>query len=452
MEQKTIQELIVNPPKFVEVVTQEWEKFSWYQAGRLPCKQLIIERLVQMGEGVQINYVRPDTMLPSYVTVPNAFLARILPPEKYTDLEEKYTKYVLANLHKVCVFNGSIGSDPEIFVETRRGKIIPAFEFLGSKKEPTLAPERNEHCEIADGQNACYWDGFQAEFSTFPSFCMGWHGDSIQCGLEGIYLAMKKHKRGAKLSCKTVFDIPPEMMLEAKPEHVQFGCMPSYNAYGMKGLDLPGHEVPFRSAGGHVHLSFNSVSLKNKEIYIKMVKALDAILGVACVSMFAKYDDPRRRQMYGLAGEYRLPPHGLEYRVLSNAWLFHPLIANIVFDLARTAAMFGAKDLLPHWQCSEAETIRIINQCDVTAAREVLNKNKNLFLKILNVMYSKNDSTERFAKYSFDVIINGMESVIEDVSDIAGNWDLGKQWIRHCDGWGKNVFKIHEEELVGTKV
>lgn len=457
MKAIAVSELIKNPATYIEVETLEIEerknRYGRTTSEKFQCKQLIVEKVQSNGiDLVTINYINPEKMIKTYAVVPNEFLATILSPEKYADLEKKHKLFSLQNLYPTCSFSGRIGSDPEIFVENGKGQIIPAFNFLGSKQKPNLAPKR-DHAEYK-GENACYWDGFQAEFTTDHSFCMGWHVDSIQVGLEGIYLAAKAHNKRAKLSTRTVFDIPPEMMLEAQPEHVQFGCMPSLNAYNMHGLDLPGTEVPFRSAGGHIHLSFNDAQFKTKEMYVKMVKAMDVILGVACVSMFAEFDDVRRREMYGLAGEYRLPPHGLEYRVLSNAWLFHPIIANIVFDLGRTAAMFGAKDLLTHWECSEAETIRIINTCDVKAAREVLERNKELLLKILYVQYYKNFHTaaENYAKYAYKVMFQGMDTIIKDIEDIEGNWNLGDKWVSHGDGVNKNVHQVHNGKNTEKKV
>jgi hypothetical protein len=339
---------------------------------------------------------------------------------------ERYKAYQLDDLNNQLVYHGQVGSDPEVFIEDKKGDNIPAFDFLGSKAKPNRAPNRDR------GNNAIYWDGFQAEFDATPSDCMSWHMDSIQIALDGLAQAAKKYSPGAKLSAKTVIDVTPRQLKSAKPEHVAFGCLKSYNAYGMSGLNLNGAEVLYRPAGGHIHLGIG----KSTELEAnKIVKAMDAVLGVAGVSLFASFDDPRRRQLYGLAGEYRLPPHGVEYRVLSNAWLFHPLIANIVFDLARSSAMFGMKGFLPFWECDESETIRIINECDVKAARKVLRKNEYLLKKILDTKYNNLKKTD----FAFSVIIRGMESVIKDATDIEKNWDIGGTWKTHCDGPGKNV-------------
>jgi hypothetical protein len=357
----------------------------------------------------QIFYLDDKFETERAIVVPNEFLFTPADKETTQKLTEKFREYVLQNLWQHCRYLGSqIGSDPEIFVEAN-DKLIPAFDFLGSKEKPLLT---------GNGNNI-YWDGFQGEFTTNANSCMQVHGDSIRSGLIGLYNAAKKHNKDAKLSIKTVFDIPLELLKTSKPEYVAFGCRASLNVYGLKGKEAPGEEVTYRSAGGHIHFGLGNLA-GNKPAIEKMVKALDAVLGVACVSLFAKYDDPRRRQMYGLAGEYRLPPHGMEYRVLSNAWMFHPMIAHMVFDLARSTTTFGYKDFMKYWECDEKETIRIINECDVTAARAVLKKNKKILTQIINTRYANFDQSE----FVFDIFYHGMESVIADPSNFVNNWNL----------------------------
>lgn len=418
-------------------------------------KDIFIKRIYLGGgtKNVNISYFDKTEKVTKHCVVPPDFMIVEPPNEEVKELVEAYEAMAMNNLYNEILYSGKIGSDPEIFIEKKNGEVLPAFDFLGSKEKPNTAPGYNH----ANGKlkpskdvppNTLYWDGFQAEFTTTADSCMGWHGDSLQAGLRGIYKLLKKHNKTAKLSAKTVMDIPPELLLKSTAEHVAFGCNASLNVYGMEGLQAPGQEVPYRSAGGHIH--FGMAGLREDAEAIKnVVKALDAILGVAGVSLCAKFDDPRRRIMYGLAGEYRLPPHGLEYRVLSNAWLFHPLIANIVFDLARSAAMFGKKGLLKFWKATEEETVQVINTCNVEGAREILKRNKDLLIKILNVKLSD----EKMSEYTYNVIVNGMESVLEDPTDIVTNWDLDKvSWSAHCDGPGKNVHKVFDKQLQDKKV
>jgi hypothetical protein len=221
--------------------------------------------------------------------------------------------------------------------------------------------------------------------------------------------------------------------MTADDEHVTFGCMPSLNVYGHKGLTAHGREVPFRSAGGHIHFG---IGPRTKKTTANIVKALDSILGVACVSLFAGYDNPSRRLMYGLAGEYRLPPHGLEYRVLSNAWMIHPLITNIVFDLSRKALKIGELGLLYRWVATEQETTECINKCDVALAREILQRNEKFFTEILSAKGVED------SKRMYNIFMQGLDSVVARPQDIASNWNLNSYWVTHCDGVGKNWGKF----------
>lgn len=444
---KMVSEIVNEKLLAVELLNKTVPAFKegWcnYQEHKFPVNEFTIVKITKnMGPSFNLTYF--NEKIQTTIVVPPDFVFKLAPEAKAKKIQKKFIDWMIQNIGTQLNYGGCIGSDPEIFVEDKKERLIPAFKFLGSKEKPSLAQSRNESNSgyINGGKNKVYWDGFQAEFETYPSHCMGWHADSIQCGLAGVLKHAKAYDKDAKLSMKTVFDITPKMIAESKPEHVAFGCNPSLNAYGMAGLKAPGNEVLYRSAGGHIHFGFAASAgaafeKKSPETIVNIVKALDAVLGVACVSMFAKFDDPRRRQMYGLAGEYRTPPHGLEYRTLSNAWLSHPIIANIVFDLARGAFVFGERGYLKYWDCTEKETIRIINECDVDAARKVMETNNNLVVQILS---SKLNIKEN-AEWAFKIITKGMETILKDPYDLETNWNLSGKWITHCDGAGKNVSK-----------
>lgn len=414
--------------KTIPAANDSWTKT---EAKVLESDKIAVLRLSRRSENLfEIAYFDEVKKAQSAIIVPKDFLFKMPTKAAEKKILKAYHKTALVNLWKNApYYGGKVGSDPEIFAADENGEVIPAFNFLGSKEKPTVAPSRSY------GGNACYWDGFQAEFTTQAMDCLGWHMDSIQCGLEGVYLAMKKHNPKAKLTAKTVMDIKPELIEKSAPEHVQFGCMPSFNIYGLKGLGLPGNQVFNRAAGGHIHLGCGKLDKATLE---RVIKSMDAVLGVAGVSLFAKYDDPRRREMYGLAGEYRLPPHGLEYRVLSNAWLFHPLMANIVFDLARGAFALGQYDFFQFWEATEKETIKAINECDVKLARKILLRNKDLLKEVIGIKYGGNREKIDFV---YEIIMNGAESVVQDMNDIEKNWNLGGEWRTHSDGPGKNVEK-----------
>lgn len=297
----------------------------------------------------------------------------------------------------------SLGADPEIFLEKGDGTLIPAFTFLPSKYEPLRTAEQN--CTY-------YWDGFQAEYNVVPSRDLNECLVSIRYGLKALLEAAQKHEPSARLSLKTVFETPLDMLRklnETSPEFVEFGCMPSYNAYGVDGMHLDGVNCPHRFAGGHIHFGISYDDNAMDKIP-QIVKALDASLGVMCVSLFENFDNPVRRQYYGLVGEHRLPPHGLEYRTLSDAWLFNPKLASFVLDASRkilTATVNGKNK----WQASEAEVIECVIRSDVEMARKIVKRNID------------NGAFNSFGvKTSIDLLAPVEKSV--PMTDIAENWNI----------------------------
>lgn len=294
----------------------------------------------------------------------------------------------------------ALGADPEIFLEKGDGTLLPAFAFLPSKYEPLKTPE--------EGQNF-YWDGFQAEFNILPSTEITECLKSVRFGLKALLRAAQERDPGARLSLKTVVETPLDMLRTLPPEFVEFGCMPSYNVYGITGMGLDGINCPHRFAGGHIHFGI-SENESAMDMIPQLVRALDAILGVACVSLFENFDNPVRRQYYGLAGEHRLPPHGMEYRPLSDAWLFNPKLATAVLELARKIVVWTVNGK-NRWDASQEEVVECMLRSDVTIARKILKRNlDNGLLASMNF------------KTSIDLMAPAEKSV--HMTDIADNWNL----------------------------
>lgn len=325
---------------------------------------------------------------------------------------------------------GSLGADPEMFVVDKDGTMVPAFTFLGSKKEPDVIQPN----WVSYKENL-YWDGFQAEFTVRATGCLSYVVDSIQYGLAALHKKAKSVNKDYRLSIDSVLPVPDGSLDDAKDEHVEFGCAPSYNVYGLSGNKRSGREVPIRFAGGHIHLGINGYvgrSGYTPQQLSSGVKALDAILGVACVSMFEGYDNPARRQFYGLPGEYREPKHGIEYRALSNAWLVHPLITNAVMDTARRAFGYGF-NMLEGWDAPEDEVVACMRDNDVGLARKILARNKSAFVSIMNVSSYMNTS-----ETLFNLFYGGMGHRLKEPRDVAANWHLDEPWQSHCEGWEAN--------------
>ena len=324
-----------------------------------------------------------------------------------------------------------LGSDPEIFVVDENDAVIPSWEFLPPKKTPLPLY----------GSNGAYWDGFQAEYTTSPHACMAYFVDDIQAGLYAIHQAAKKYNPKAHLSPYSVLPVDPEILRTAKDEHVEFGCMPSKNIYGLHGNTIPGRQVPLRFAGGHIHLG---LKLTTKQLEAA-VRGIDAVLGVPSVSLFAAFDIPARREYYGQAGEYRLPAHGLEYRTLSNAWLMHPVLTHLVYELARVGVDYGISGFDAFG--AQEEIRDIIQGTDFLAARAFMTRHKDLYLSLFKRAKPFSYSSEQ----AYGAFFNGADTFIKDPADFESNWSFG-DWVGHSDGPLKNWGNAYTHIAAGAKL
>lgn len=393
--------------------------------------------------GYYMHYYCPKTKVRTYRDVPRDLELNVLTGIRGKELSHEWEDVRVSKLgtigrRLVC----TMGTDPEIFAVNDNGEIVPAWTYLPDKKNPQTFRLNNK-------AGTAYWDGFQAEFTTQNGgeTCLSWILDNVQGGLKTIMQAAKKVN--AKLTIESVLPVNPDILQIETNEHVQFGCAPSYNAYGLKGNIEDGRMVPYRFAGGHLHFGTSNTDHKRIE---KLVKALDMVLGVASVSLLGELDNPIRRRFYGLPGEYRLPSHGFEYRTLSNAWMCHPLAMNMVFDLARSVCGLADEDFLEPWQSSEEETLGIIINNDITRAREVLNRNKEMFRQICKVITGPYYTTDEQLDMAFKVWSNGIDSAVKDPKDLVENWTLDRLWITHSEGRGKNWGKAYDHLVKGEKL
>jgi len=334
---------------------------------------------------------------------------RIEPVSKkeYKEVRKKYDDYCMKNLKNSLGHSFYVGSDPELFVKDIKGDLIAAYDFLP-----------DEDTASKQGSDKVFWDGFQAEFTHRAGSCLDDMTGYMRTMLYKLRSKAREHNPDAVLSMQNVVEISSDVLNDAKDEHVAFGCSPSLNIYNSEGLVDEGRNVPFRTAGGHMHFG---IGKKSDDVILNIVKALDAIVGVACVSMFDGIDNPMRRTMYGLAGEYRLPQYGIEYRTLSNAWLAHPTITHLVFGLARKAIVIGEKDLLRFFKCNQSNAMNIINTCNVASARRIMRNNKEFYLELFKACYGDNYGIHERA---YDVFYKGLNKTLEKPDDIAGNWGL----------------------------
>ncbi len=329
------------------------------------------------------------------------------------------------------------GNDPELFFVDGKGVVVPAFAFLPSKAE---AVEEEAWPGIKDygGRGSerivrkMFWDGFQAEFTGPPSTCFGWAADYLQDAIKNLCKKASGVCKEAKPTWKPVVDVPEEMLKNSPRECVELGCDPSMNAY-FEGpnpalMQLDAQNLPFRFAGYHIHFG---IGKKEPETYARIVKMLDAIAGVASVCLFRGMEDPRRRKYYGLAGEYRLPPHGLEWRTLSSCVLCSPYTFHLMSDLARGACQMRLHKLSHFWKWNEKEVIRAINDLDVDLAWKILQDNKDSLQLLLKSVYPASTGNKTGPEKAMILLEKGALKTLD--TDMLSSWKIYGTWRTHSD-------------------
>lgn len=233
------------------------------------------------------------------------------------------------------------GCDPELFVSRTAGLIRKRKAIVGS--EIVIPPEGIK----VGGWGEIVRDGVQIELHPKPSTCR----ESLSYYIQQCFITLNDQVNIAagRLKQPLIIDFTPVVSLsrgdlaKLTPESQRLGCIPSKNIYGKEHIEKDGTKYLTRSAAGHLH--FGSTSLINGKLDpIGLVKACDVLIGNTMVMLDRDPNAALRRKVYGRAGEYRTPTHGLEYRTLSNFWLHSYQLMSFVFAMARMAfSVVGAK-------------------------------------------------------------------------------------------------------------
>jgi len=320
-----------------------------------------------------------------------------------------------------------LGGDPEVFVKGKDGNIIPAWKFLPSKKLP-----------LKVGAQDIFWDGFQSEFTISPQTCIAYLVDGIHNGFKFILSQARQLDPQATLTSSCVERVSEEDLLNGKEEHIQLGCSPSLHVYpNSETPSMDGRSLPLRVAGAHIH--FGHI-LPPSQVE-GAVKLLDAILGVTFVSLLEGLESPLRRQFYGMAGEYRLPPHGLEYRVLPSTILLHPGLVHLAYDLGRITFNMAKSGLSSLWDASPSEVRMAIDIGDVSLARKILSRNEIVLRELLKKCYPSLYTPE-WKKFIPLLLQGGFKEKIS--LDMDANWHVSPSspsWQLHSEGKNCNFTK-----------
>jgi len=217
-----------------------------------------------------------------------------------------------------------LGCDPEIFCTDAQGKFKSAIGTFGGTKDMPLKLE-----ELGEGY-AVQEDNVALEFNIPPS-------ESSEVFIKNINNVVGYLSNIAKDHFKLHFSqasgvlFPKEELID--PRALEFGCDPDYNAWTMKKNPRPKAGDPtLRSAGGHVHVGIEKkLTIADKA---RIVRLMDLHLGVPSTLMD---NGELRKELYGKHGAMRFKPYGLEYRVLSNFWVFSDTLNKWVWDATERA-------------------------------------------------------------------------------------------------------------------
>lgn len=210
-----------------------------------------------------------------------------------------------------------LGCDPELFLIDTTGKLRASCGLIGGTKSHPMPLPLGEGYAVQE-------DNVAIEFNIPPASDAIEFQDSIKKTLAFLTEGVRNHL-GFDIVNLSAASFPKEE-LEA-PAAKEFGCDPDYNAWTLARNPRPKvDDDTLRSCGGHVHVGFDRRELNP----VQLIKAMDLFLAVP--SVFMDTQGQRRRLLYGKRGAYRDKPYGVEYRTLSNFWVFNERLTKWVWD------------------------------------------------------------------------------------------------------------------------
>lgn len=223
----------------------------------------------------------------------------------------------------------SFGSDPEFMISDKYGNLKSAIGIVQGTKERRF--------DLGKGHYA-YYDNVLAECQIVPS-------QSAEEAVENFGECFKRYAKHIapyimKPQASAIYPLEECEHEDAK----KFGCDPEFCAYELMVCNPPECHNTFRSGGGHIHIGFEkgienaNMTVEQKEIVtwnrIWVVRMCDLFIGIPSMLIDHDATSKDRRKLYGGAGTHRIPPHGVEYRSLSNFWCSEPKKVALMYDLS----------------------------------------------------------------------------------------------------------------------
>lgn len=244
-----------------------------------------------------------------------------------------------------------LGADPELFVQTAEGQVVPICGKIGGTKENPLiinhlieahyGPEGRRRDPVdKTGNYAIQEDNVMLEFNV-PAYREGAYFTEAISKMLTILETAVLNQHNLSLKYEAMHTFKPEDIAPF-PQAFTVGCLSDMNAYaeGEMFEREPFNATHFgthRFCGGHLHVQYN----KNNVPPNVFAQFMDLMVELP----FLRWDKQKMRRMfYGQPGIFREKPYGIEYRTPSNFWLgkafrekhLAQLVENVI-NLAKTA-------------------------------------------------------------------------------------------------------------------
>lgn len=240
-----------------------------------------------------------------------------------------------------------LGADPELFVSVVPSELAKDPMFLGSRAPfpicGVIGHGKHDPLSLGDGYFV-QEDNVALEYNIPPCSSRQSFIHAVVTGREMAIAKVQEIVSKKKSHLVTGINISAHKFNPEQLSHPLariIGCDVDYNAWTEeqnKKPTLTGSNKNLRCVGGHIHVE------TDKDPF-KVGRAMDLFLGVP-FTLHEGSNGLARRRLYGKAGAVRVKSYGVEYRTLSNRWIFSESTIGWVWD--QTERALGECENLPY--------------------------------------------------------------------------------------------------------
>jgi hypothetical protein len=298
------------------------------------------------------------------------------------------------------------GTDPEVFVrDIDGGQVVGSERFLppeGLALKPSLTLFQHDKNEVIRVTR----DGVQVELHPPATESRQWLCQEVATAMNLLVTHLKQGQR-YRLHFRQVVEVSRSELDNLSKESRQLGCQPSYNWYEpLRDLGVDPATYTKRSAAGHLHFGLPKELLGYRD---QLPPLFDILIGNTSVLLDRDPDARVRREVYGRAGEFRLPDYGIEYRTPSNFWFRSSKLLSLLLGLGRMAVFCLDTQMSEEWDAVDAlldevnigDIQKAINESDAQLARENFKGVERFLTKHVPFNIEAGLSADRLAEFRF---------------------------------------------------